>query len=159
MQISSSAFGNNSLMPSKFSCDGEGISPPLKIDGVPDETQSLALIMDDPDIPETVKSSKGIEVFDHWLVFDISTKNLISGSLDIKEGGADIDGVNGTNSAGSVGYVGPCPPDGEHRYFFKVYALKSFLDLPEGASRMQIEKGMDGLVLDKAELFGLYKKI
>lgn len=157
MRISSQVFENNGQIPSKYTCDGEGINPPLEVSGIPEGAQSLVLIMDDPDIPEFVKNSKGIDVFDHWVVFNIKPDSEDATTFKILEG-VEPKGDKGVNSSGSVVYMGPCPPDALHRYFFKIYALSSTLDLPEGASKLQVEKAMDGLVLDSAELVGLYER-
>ncbi len=153
MRLTSSAFEHNSSIPTLYSCDGEKINPPLTIGDVPENAVSLVLIMDDPDIPESIKRSKEIEVFDHWVVFNIppETEEIIEGQ--------EPRGVLGTNTAGSVGYFPPCPPDTEHRYVFKVYALRSELSLPEGASKAQVEMAMEGLVLNSAELIGLYERV
>jgi len=108
--------------------------------------------MDDPDIPASVKASMGIEVFDHWVVFNIPVIKIIFE-------GTEPDGVLGKNSAGELGYKGPCPPDKEHRYFFKVYALDSKLDLPEGSTKAEVEAAMKGHIMANAELIGRYNKI
>ena len=142
MKITSPAFQNNQLMPGKFTCEGENINPALNIDGIPDRTKSLALIMDDPD------AVSGI--FVHWIAFDIP---IIS---EIKQN--SIPGKQGNNTAGMKKYYGPCPPSGTHRYFFKIYALDTILNLNEGITKAQLEKAMQGHILDKAELIGLYKR-
>ncbi len=160
MKISSVAFEEKGAIPAKYTCDGENINPPLMISEIPKKTESLVLIMDDPDIPDFVKASKNIEVFDHWVVFNIKItegKGEWSENLVIEEG-VESDGMKGVNSTGSLGYMGPCPPDGEHRYFFKVYALSSYINLPEGASKAQVEEAMENLVLDSAKVVGLYER-
>ncbi|MGM0629255.1 MAG: YbhB/YbcL family Raf kinase inhibitor-like protein [Patescibacteria group bacterium] len=157
MKISSSAFKNSELIPQKYSCDGDNINPPLEITEIPESVKSLILIMDDPDIPSFVKESKGIDVFDHWVVFNIKPDTEDSTSFTVEEG-VEPKGSRGVNSTGKTGYMGPCPPDGSHRYFFKIYALNSALDLPESASKAQVEKAMDGLVTDSAELMGHYDR-
>lgn len=153
MEISSPAFKEYGSIPEKFTCDADNINPALDFVGIPEDAQSLVLIMDDPDIPASVKASRGIEVFDHWVVFNIpvSTKAVLQGS--------EPDGVKGTNSAGELGYIGPCPPDKEHRYFFKIYALDIKLDLPEGSTKAEVEAAMQGHVMTKGELIGRYNKI
>ncbi len=142
MKITSQAFQNNQLVPSKFTCDGENINPALVIENLPDRTKSLALIMDDPDAVSGT--------FVHWVVFDMP---IIS---EIKEN--SIPGKRGNNSAGMKKYYGPCPPSGTHRYFFKIYALDTVLNLNEGLTKARLEQEMAGHVLDKAELIGLYKR-
>lgn len=155
MEITSSAFTHNGVIPSKYTCDGENVNPPLEIRGIPEGAQSLALIMDDPDIPQEVKESAGIDVFDHWVVFNIPT------SVEkIAEG--DVPGTQGANSRGESAYTGPCPPPEyeprEHRYFFKLYALDTELGLSAGATKEKVERAMEGRILDQAELIGRYSR-
>lgn len=142
MKITSPDFQNNQLMPAKFTCDGKNINPALVIENIPDGTKSLALIMDDPDAVSGT--------FVHWVTFDIS---VIS---EIKEN--SIPGKQGNNTAGGRKYIGPCPPSGTHRYFFKIYALDMMLNLQEGLTKAQLEKAMENHILGKAELIGLYKR-
>ena len=142
MQITSPEFKHNEHIPAKFTCEGEDVNPALVIEGIPKDAQSLALIMDDPDAP--------MRTWVHWVVFDIP---LIS---RIEEN--SVPGKLGVTTAGSKAYHGPCPPSGTHRYFFKIYALDTKLNLNEGISKGQLEKAMQGHIVDKAELIGLYKK-
>lgn len=142
MRLTSPAFENNGYIPKKFTCDGEDISPGLEISGIPDKTQSLALVMDDPDAP--------MGTWVHWVVFDIPVTNHIDEN--------SIPGKQGINDFRRRNYGGPCPPSGTHRYFFKIYALDKKLDLSEGVSKQDLEKAMQGHILDKAELIGLYKR-
>lgn len=144
MKITSLVFEHNQSIPAKYTCDGEDINPALKFDDVPVEAKSLVLIMDDPDAPAGV--------WDHWIVFNIP--------LTVKEVFEDeqAPGVQGTNSSGSLNYHGPCPPDREHRYFFKLYALDNMLDLPEGATKQEVEQAMQNHVLAQAELMGRYAR-
>ncbi|MBU0534498.1 MAG: YbhB/YbcL family Raf kinase inhibitor-like protein [Candidatus Omnitrophica bacterium] len=143
MKIKSSTFQNNQLMPSKFTCDGDNINPALVIENIPDGTKSLALIMDDPDAT--------IGTFVHWVVFDMP---VIS---EIKENSIP-QGKQGNNSAGQKKYHGPCPPSGTHRYFFKIYALDTMLNLNENTNKAQLEQVMANHIIDNAELIGLYKR-
>jgi len=145
MKISSPAFGTNQTIPLKYTCDGENINPPLQIYDVPVGTKSLVLISDDPDAP------MGIWV--HWTAWNISPE-----TKEIGENNAPIGAVEGMTSFGDKGYGGPCPPSGTHRYFFKLYALDSILDLPTIAKAADIEKAIKGHILDKTELIGLYKR-
>lgn len=145
MQIKSTAFDNNGLMPSQYSCDGEGVNPPLQISEIPEGTKSLTLISDDPDAPSGD--------FVHWLVW-----NVDPATLEIVENSVPEGAVEGTTGFGNTGYGAPCPPSGEHRYFFKVYALDIELDLSSEAKKSDLEKAMEGHVLDKAELVGLYSR-
>ena len=104
-------------MPSRYTCDGQNISPPLTVSEVPEDARSLVLIMDDPDIPDFVKEKYGIQIWDHWIVF-----NIASTIKEISEG-QNPAGILGKNTRGSNAYSGPCPPDAEHRYFFKLLAF------------------------------------
>jgi Raf kinase inhibitor-like YbhB/YbcL family protein len=151
--ISSQAFSENGPIPEKYTCDANlAVNPPLSVSGAPEGTKSLVLIMDDPDIPQSVKESMHINVFDHWIVF-----NIPPDTMAIPEGSVPP-GIEGVNGAGVAGYAGPCPPDREHRYFFKLYALDAMLPLTEGASRAEIEEAMQGHVLQAAELIGRYNR-
>jgi Raf kinase inhibitor-like YbhB/YbcL family protein len=142
MQISSQEFKNNDYMPSKFTCEGEDCNPELNIEGIPGQAKSLALVMDDPDAP--------MGTWVHWVVFDMPVTARIEEN--------SVPGKLGITNSGRKDYHGPCPPSGTHRYFFKVYALDSVLNLKEGISKGQLEKAMQGHILDKAELIGLYKR-
>jgi len=145
MQIRSSAFKHNAAIPSKYTCDGGNTSPPLTVSDVPPEAQSLVLIVDDPDAPA------GTWV--HWTVWNIDPS--VNG---IPERSVPTGGVEGVTSFGSAGYGGPCPPSGTHRYFFKLYALKTQLDLPADAEKADIESAMQEYILAQAELIGLYER-
>ena len=140
--LKSPAFENNKKIPLKYTCDGTNISPPLTIEGIPDEAKTLALIVDDPDAPSGT--------FDHWVVW-----NIRASTNKIDENKAP--GTEGMNSARERGYHGPCPPSGTHRYFFKVYALDTSLDLSAKSKKKDVEKAMGGHVLAKGELIGLYR--
>jgi hypothetical protein len=153
MKLTSSAFKDGGKIPSKYTCDGQGISPSLEIFDVPKNAKSLVLIMDDPDIPSFVKDRAGIEVWDHWIVFNIPAE-----TKEIPEG-KNPKGVLGKNTSGKLAYGSPCPPDREHRYFFKLYALDSELNLPAGTTKAQIEKAMQGHILAQAVLIGKYERI
>ena len=153
MELKSTAFNANGKIPSEHTCDGKNTIPELMVSGVPKGAKSLVLIMDDPDIPESVKQSRGINVFDHWIAFNINPKTSII------EEGKEPEGVLGKNGAGSLGYIGPCPPDREHRYFFKLYAIDTTLDLPEGSTKAEVESAMEGHILEQAELIGRYLRV
>lgn len=160
MKLSSPAFTQNSPIPSKYTCDGENINPPLEIIDLPTGTKSLVLIIDDPDIPAEIKKMRGIEVFDHWVVYNINptTTKIAENSLL----GAVGNGTFGKNSRGENKYSGPCPPSQylpkEHRYFLKLYALDKMLDLAEGATKLEVETAMKGHILAQAELIGRYER-
>jgi Raf kinase inhibitor-like YbhB/YbcL family protein len=142
MKIKSRAFGNNEPIPRRHTCQGEDVSPELLIEDIPPGTESLVLIMDDPDAPG--------KTFDHWIVYDIPVTDRV-------EEGANP-GTPGFNHFGKNGYGGPCPPSGTHRYFFKLYALDQVLDLPAGLGKGDVTKAMQGHILDQAELIGVYTK-
>lgn len=143
MNLSSPAFQNNGKIPVKYTCDGENINPPLIISDIPNKTKSLVLIVDDPDAP--------MGTWLHWTVFNIDPK-----TKEISENSIPSGALEGITDFGSIGYGGPCPPSGTHRYFFKLYALDIKLDLSSGVSKEEIEKAIEGHILDKAELIGLY---
>jgi Raf kinase inhibitor-like YbhB/YbcL family protein len=140
-----SVFEHNADIPSKFTCQGDDINPALIVDEIPEGTQTLALIVDDPDAPSGI--------WDHWIVWNIPVER---DNVIIEED--SIPGVQGTNSFKRLDYGGPCPPSGKHRYFFKVYALSAELDLAEGATKQELEVAMKMYTLQKTELIGLYTK-
>ena len=143
MTILSSAFEHNAFIPVKYTCDGENVNPPLELKDVPSGTQSLVLVVDDPDAP------RGTWV--HWTVWDINFK-----TAQIAEDSVPASATEGLTSFGKSGYGGPCPPSGTHRYFFKLYALDMTLDLSSTADKRMLEEAMAGHILGQAELIGLY---
>ncbi len=147
MKIISPAFKNNTLLASKYTCDGEDINPPLEFQDIPENTKSLVLIMDDPD---AIKPAG--KVWDHWLVFNIppETKKI--------EENKEPEGIHGLGTSDNLDYHGPCPPDGQHRYFFKLYALDIKLNLNEGITKKEIEIALKDNIIEQAELIGLYQK-
>ena len=145
MKISSSAFQDGSVIPSKYTCDGEDINPPLEIKDIPEGTKSLVLIVDDPDAP--------MGTFLHWLVFNINPDVSLIEENSLPEGA-----VQGRNDFGKENYGGSCPPSGEHRYFFKIYALDSKLELAAGSNLKEVEEAIRGHILDEAQLVGLYQR-
>ena len=149
MELASAAFEQNGRIPSKYTCDGENINPPLNFGEVPQAAKSLVLIVDDPDVPKHVRPD-GLWV--HWLVWNMppATRTVAENSVP--------QGVEGTTSFGKPGYGGPCPPDREHRYFFKLYALDILLDLPPTANRENLEEAMKDHTLMHCELIGLYDR-
>lgn len=142
MKIESPEFGHNEMIPPKFTCEGIDINPTLDMLDIPKGTKFLALIVDDPDAPA------GTWV--HWVLYDIPLMSRIEED--------SIPGRPVLNDFRTTAYGGPCPPSGTHRYFFKLYALNKRLDLPKGSRKEDVEKAMDGHVLEKAELIGLYKR-
>jgi Raf kinase inhibitor-like YbhB/YbcL family protein len=143
LTIKSPAFEPNKLIPRKYSCDGDDINPPLAIEGIPKDAKTLVLIVDDPDAPSGT--------FDHWIVWNIPTSTS-------KIGENTIPGKEGMNSARQPSYMGPCPPSGTHRYFFKVYALDTELSLGINSRKSDVEKAMQDHIIAKDELIGLYRR-
>jgi hypothetical protein len=146
MRITSPAFDNNGSIPAKFTCDGAGMNPALQFFGVPAAAKSLALIVEDPDVPKNLKADG---LFEHWLMWDIAPDS---------KGFAEGAGKGGINETGSAGFMGPCPPDREHRYFFKLFALDVKLTGAKISTRADLDKAMAGHVIGQAELVGLYKR-
>lgn len=151
MQLTSSAFEHNGAIPTKYTCQGDDINPPLHIHEVPDDAQSLVLICEDPDAA-TDPHGPGV-IFDHWVLWNIPPR-----LGDIPENTTPQSATTGRNSGGQTAYMGPCPPTGNHRYFFRLYALDQELDMPEGSSKEDIERALAGHVLAHTELIGTYQK-
>lgn len=150
IKITSSAFGNGESIPVRYTCDGENISPPLKWSNLPQGTKSFAIINDDPDAP--------MGTWVHWVIYNIPAnvtelderipplQKLANGALQ------------GKNSWGKIGYGGPCPPGGTHRYFFKIYALDKILDIGAGASKEEVLNAIKGHILAEGQLYGKYSR-
>ena len=145
MKITSSAFQQGGTIPEKFSKNGQNVNPELRIEGVPAEAKSLALIVDDPDAP--------VGLFTHWLVWNIDPK-----TAEIAENSVPKGAIQGTNDFPGNGYDGPQPPSGTHRYYFKIFALDRMLDLKSGAKRREEDAAMRGHVIAQGELMGRYSK-
>jgi len=145
MRIKSSAFQHAERIPLKYTCDGEDINPPLTIEDIPKGTESLVLIVDDPDAP--------MGVWTHWTLWNIAPK-----TEEIGEDSVPAGAVEGMTNFKSTGYGGPCPPDGQHRYFFKLYALDSELELDSSVDAEELEEAMNKHIIEKAELVGVYEK-
>ncbi len=150
MKLSSSAFVEGALIPARYTCAGDDFSPPLAWSDIPAGAQSLALIADDPDAP--------VGTWMHWVVFNlpVTAGGLPEGIKDAKQlpGG----GTQGTNSWRRIGYGGPCPPSGTHRYFFKLYALETTLSLGNTATAKDLQAAMKGHILAEAKLMGRFKR-
>ena len=160
LELTSSAFKHRGVIPAKYTCDDKReLSPPLTVSGVPEGTKSLVLIMDDPDIPQVVKEARGIDVFDHWVLYNIPAPPA-GGKKEILEGTSI--GTAGLNSVGMLGYVGPCPPPQfeprEHRYVFTLYALDSLLSLGTGATKKEVLDALASVRIEEAELVGRYSR-
>ncbi len=150
IQITSTAFEEGGTIPQKYTCDGEDVSPALQWSGIPDGTQSIALICDDPDAP--------MGTWVHWVLFNIpaDTTELPENipADRVLENGAK----HGINDFKKLGYGGPCPPGGTHRYFFKLYALDIEIGLEPGATKEELLKAMEGHILDEGQLMGRYAR-
>ena len=143
MKITSQAFNEGGKIPDQYTKYGQNKIPPIHIDDVPERTRSLALIVDDPDAPSGT--------FNHWLLFNMDPK-----TRDIKEDCVPVMATQGRNDYGEVAYGGPQPPSGEHRYFFKAYALDTVLPVSRGTKRQELEQEMKNHVLESATLMGKY---
>ena len=143
LKVKSSAFEHNGLIPRKYTCDGNDVNPPLTIEDIPEGTESLALTIDDPDAP--------MGTWDHWVVWNIPPH-----TQEIRE--KSVPGVEGMNDFRRNSYGGPCPPGGTHRYFFKVYALDTKLNLGATSRKKDLERAMQGHILAKGEFIGRYSR-
>jgi Raf kinase inhibitor-like YbhB/YbcL family protein len=148
LDLSTPAFKQGEKIPSKYTCDAAGMNPALNFGGVPANTKQLVLTLHDPDVPKTLMPSGN---FDHWMVWDIAPA-----SKGIAEGAGSSMGMNGT---GKAGYIGPCPPDREHRYFFRLYAVDIPLAGKMFKDRAALEEAIKGHILAQSELMGRYEKI
>lgn len=143
MQITSSSFDTNDAIPERFSRDNQDINPALTFSEIPEDTQSLALIVEDPDAPNGT--------FTHWIVY-----NMTPGVLQIVEGELPISGQQGITDYGEEKYGGPKPPSGTHRYFFKLFALDTMLEFSEAPNRAALYEALDGHVIEDAEIVGTF---
>lgn len=151
MQLTSPAFLHEGVIPPKYTCDGLGVNPPLEFKDIPHGTVSLVLLMDDPDVPMSVRPDK---MFDHWVVYNIPPHTIHI------EDNTTPPGVVGINTAGANAYAGCCPPDKEHRYFFNLFALDTNLDIPaKTATKQIILDAIEGHILAQATLMGRYKRL
>jgi len=150
MKIISSAFDEGAMIPEKYTCDNIDISPPLKWSSVPERTKTFAIICDDPDAP--------MGTWVHWVIYNLPANiNELSedvSPLEILPNGAK----QGKNDFGKIGYGGPCPPGGIHRYYFKVYALSEELNVEAGITKSELLKAMEGHILSEGQLMGRYKR-
>lgn len=146
MKLSSPVFKEGEEIPKKYSCEGVDVSPPLSIEDVPDGTLSLVLLMEDPDAPS-------VKPFVHWVVF-----NIPPDTKEFKEGEAPYKSVEGMNTTNALGYMGPCPPSGTHRYEFKLYAVNKMLNLFDETDRKMVLREIEGCILAQTTLTGVYHK-
>jgi Raf kinase inhibitor-like YbhB/YbcL family protein len=151
MRITSSAFKDKQSLPIQFTCDGESISPPLEFNEVPTNAKSLVLLMEDPDVPRDLRPDG---IWDHWVVYNIPP------SVTSIEMGESPEGIGGLNTGGKSGYSPACPPSGQHRYVFKLYALDAMLafDDPSIVTKKVLEEEMEDHIIDQAELVGIYER-
>lgn len=147
--LTSPEFEDGESIPSKFTCDGENIIPELHIKNAPEGTKTFVLVMDDPDIPDFVKEARGIDVFDHWVLYNIPGDTTVINS-------EKTIGNTGLNSKGDVTYTGPCPPDREHRYFFRLYALNGTLNFIKAPTLHEVEEAARSMMLEEVSLMGRY---
>jgi len=142
IEISSPAFAENEFIPSKYTCEGINVNPPIKLGHLPATTKSLVIVVDDPDAP--------VNTWVHWIVWDIPVSHFIKENTQV--------GIEGINDFQHCGYEGPCPFSGIHKYHFQVYALDVLLSLPYGSRIRSLEKSMSGHILGFGETVGLYEK-
>ncbi len=147
--ITSPAFSMNESIPVRFTCDGENISPELVISGTPERTQSLVLTLEDPDVPKNIRADG---MWDHWIIW-----NIPPNTTRLKES-AVPPGILGTGTNGKTSYLGPCPPDREHRYIFTLYALDTSISLPKGSKKEQLLRAMDSHIIKQTNLIGHYNR-
>jgi Raf kinase inhibitor-like YbhB/YbcL family protein len=150
MELTSSAFSEGAMIPDKYTCDGADVSPPLNWGALPADTKSLALVCDDPDAP--------VGTWVHWVYYDIppDTEGLPE-NVATDERPAQ-GGTQGINDFRKMGYGGPCPPGGTHRYYFKLYALDTTLNLSPGATKKQVLKAMENHIIGQTQLMGKYRR-
>ena len=149
-ELQSPAFTNDGEIPRQYTCDGTDVSPPLAWQNPPSGTRSFTLIADDPDAP--------VGTWVHWVIYNLPADTIgmvenLPSTEDVKGGG-----LQGKNDFEKIGYGGPCPPSGTHRYFFRIYALDNELPLKAGAPKAEVEKAMAGHVVAQAQLMGTYRK-
>jgi len=142
LRVSSPAFKPDGNIPSRYTCEGEDINPPLDIKQIPAEAKSMVLIIEDPDAP--------MGTWLHWLVWNIPIVHRINEN--------EVPGDQGLNDFGKIEYGGPCPPSGIHRYYFNVYALDDLLDLPEGSSKSEVEAAMQNHIIANGQVMGVYQR-
>jgi Raf kinase inhibitor-like YbhB/YbcL family protein len=150
IKLTSAAFKEGQPIPRQYTCDGVNVSPPLEWTGMPKTAKTIAIIADDPDAPS------GTWV--HWVVYDLPAENIglvenLPATENLKAGG-----FQGANDFDKIGYGGPCPPSGTHRYFFKIYALDNYLSLKVGATKTLVEKAMEGHIVAQGQLMGTYQR-
>jgi Raf kinase inhibitor-like YbhB/YbcL family protein len=152
MQLTSAAYQEGDRIPSKYTCDGDNISPEFSWRDAPKETKSFAFVIHDPDAP-------GRDGFAHWVLYNIPPSIAAIDPRVPKRGSIQGLGMQGKNDSGSLGYMGPCPPSGTHRYFARVYALRDKVNLQPGATYAELMSAIQNLIIEQAELMGTYAKL
>ena len=152
--LRSDAFEEGGVIPRKYTCEGDDLAPPLEWDGVPENTRSLVLIVDDPDAPDPAAPRM---TWVHWVVYNLpaDVSGLPEGAIVKK---LPVGSEQGLNDWNKPGYGGPCPPIGRHRYFHKLYALDTVLEGLDSPTKAEVESAMQGHIIAQAELIGTYKK-
>ncbi len=148
--MKSSVFDEGQPIPTKYTCSGIDVSPPLEWNSIPDETLSIAIICEDPDAPGGTWS--------HWVIFNLPADTLSLSEHVMSREIMDNDAIQGLNDFGKVGYGGPCPPSGTHRYYYKIYALDVKLNLPPRTTRETFLKSINGHILDQGQIMGTYRR-
>ena len=154
LKVTSSAFQQGGAIPARYTCEGQDLSPPLAWSGMPGNAKTIAVIVDDPDAPDPAKPQR---VYVHWVVYNIPAATT-SLAENASKTGMPKRALQGKNDWGKAAYGGPCPPIGRHRYYFKLYALDTELTGLKDASKADLERAMNGHVLDTGELMGTYQK-
>jgi len=154
LKVTSSAFQQGGAIPARYTCEGQDLSPPLAWSGMPGNAKTIAVIVDDPDAPDPAKPQR---VYVHWVVYNIPAATT-SLAENASKTGMPKGALQGKNDWGKAAYGGPCPPIGRHRYYFKLYALDTELTGLKDASKADLERAMNGHVLDTGELIGTYQK-
>jgi Raf kinase inhibitor-like YbhB/YbcL family protein len=154
MQLTSTKFLQGAEIPVEYTCDGQSLSPPLSWSDVPQGSKSFALIVDDPDAPDPKAPKKDVI---HWVIYDLPapTRGLSEG---VQGDDLPTGAMQGTNDMGKVGYSGPCPPVGRHRYVFGLYALDTVITGLQAPTKLELDRAMSGHVVARAELVGTYEK-
>jgi Raf kinase inhibitor-like YbhB/YbcL family protein len=153
MRLISEDLQDGKPIPRKFTCDGENVSPRFRWEEAPQEAKSFVLLLDDPDAPRE-------DGFTHWVLYNIpATLDEIHENVPKGQGRVKGLGVQGKNDAGQLGYTGPCPPSGSHRYFARLYALRKELDLKPGATARAVQDAIEGLIIEQAETMGTYVRV
>jgi Raf kinase inhibitor-like YbhB/YbcL family protein len=151
MEIKSSAFPEGAMIPARYTCDNIDVSPPLEWSKAPSGTKTFALICDDPDAPG--------KTWVHWVLYNLPG-DILNLPENVRKNETLPNGAKqGTTDFGRIGYGGPCPPGGTHRYYFKLYALDSYLDLKPGITKAELLRSMEGHILGESQLMGRYKRL